>query len=220
MTDWQSIPNAQRFLYSQIGVLPIDDFTGEHPKYAFNAALEYQNASGAWDPVDQTAVRTPTGVLSFPQVGRSAHAGVSPVLKYRMKLHSRFYRAEYLMNVDALEFDVRPYDDTVPPAVIPTHAKTVLLFPSPSYQYANAIRVVHGLIQDAGGDPVANVEVMEGVREHVLSDERGAFSLPLRWPPISGPVVIDAFDHRTGRSDSMAINLPADLSTHHVLTIT
>ena len=102
---------------------------------------------------------------------------------------------------------------------MPTHPQTVLLVPSAGYAYGTHVRVLSGLVQDASGNPVANVEVSEGVRERSITDERGAFSLPLRWPALSSSVTLDAVDHRSGRSDSLLINLPGDLSHGHLFTI-
>ena len=65
-----------------------------------------------------------------------------------------------------------------------------------------------------------NAEVSFGVQERVLTDERGSFCLPLRWPPLSGAITIDALDHRTGLSDSINITLPGDLAHGHLLTVT
>jgi hypothetical protein len=57
------------------------------------------------------------------------------------------------------------------------------------------------------------------VAERVLSDERGVFALPLRWAPFSGNVVLDAIDHRTGRTDQLTLALPQDLQQGHTFTL-
>ncbi|MGI9301130.1 MAG: hypothetical protein ACR2RB_00255, partial [Gammaproteobacteria bacterium] len=127
---------------------------------------------------------------------------------------------EYLRTVDALEFDVHPYDNNQAPAVIPGLPQTVLLLPATNYPYEHHVRSVHGQTLDNAGEPIVNVEVTEGVRERVLSDGRGVFVLPLRWSLPVGPVVLDAVDHRTGRTDQLNLTLPDDLQQGHIFTLT
>jgi hypothetical protein len=217
---WQVRPSDAQQLYAQIGLALIDEFTGLDPKYPVHADLEYQDVSGDWRPVEREPVMTPSGILSFPGLGRSAQAATQPVLRHRVLLRSDYYRPEYLRQLDGLEFDIHSYDDATPPAVVPTHPQTEFLLPNTSYAYPSHIRIVRGLVQDVAGDAVANVEVSQGVNERVLTDERGAFSLPLRWPAANAVVTLDALDHRTGRSASITIHLPGDLAQGQLFTIT
>jgi hypothetical protein len=90
----------------------------------------------------------------------------------------------------------------------------------PSTNYPHAVRTVRGQTLDAAGDAVANVEVTQGAAERVLSDERGVFTLPLRWVPFAGLVVIDAVDIRTGRTGQLILTLPQDLQQGHSFTLT
>lgn len=220
MMSWRSIQEERWLLYSPIGLLLIDEFTGKPPRYPIYVDLQYQDGAGGWHLRERNPVLTPGGIISYPALGRSTQAATQPILHHRILLRSSFYRPEYLLNSNGIEFDVHPYDDTIQPAVIPTHPQTVLMLPNASYNYPNHVRVVSGVVQDSTGDPVVNVEVSEGVRERVLSDERGAFSLPLRWSALIASVQLDALDHRTGRSSSITINLPDDLSRGHLFTIT
>jgi hypothetical protein len=217
---WYALEAEQWLLYSQIGLKLVDEFTGNTPKYPVYADLEYQDTGGNWHPVERNPVVTPNGIISYPALGRSVRAATQPVLRHRVSLRSDFYRPEYLLNSDGIEFDIHPYDDANPPVVIPTNPQTILMMPNTKYAYPGHVRLVNGVVQDNAGDPVANVIVSEGVRERVLADERGAFSLPLRWPVLSATVLLDALDHRTGRNDSLNINLPGDLSQGHLFTIT
>lgn len=218
---WINAPSTRSLLYSQIGIHLIDDFTGTSPQYPVGAELEYFDSTGAWQPTDRKPTVTPSGVLSFPGLGRRTDATASVMDIYRVLIHSDFYRPDYLLDEDAVEFDLHPYDNNNPPAIIPNLPTTVTLFPSASYPQAAHIRVVRGLTVDISGTPVANVEVTEGPgRERVLSDERGVFVLPLRWPPLTGPVVLDAVDHRTGHSDQLNLMLPGDLLQNHTFTLT
>lgn len=218
--SWKVLADERWMTYSPIGLRLVDDFTGKDPAYKVSATLEIQGANLDWQQTNIKETITTTGIISYPGLGRSAYFATAPVQRYRFILQSDYYRAEYLMNMDAIEFDAHPYDDNNPPAVINNFPLTVMLLPGPAYPFEGHLRVVRGTVQDINGNPVANVEVSEGFRERVLTDARGAFSLPLRWPVLSGPVVIDAVDHRTGRTDSLNINLPGDLTSGHVFTIT
>ena len=220
MTTWRALPSERWVLYSHLGLKLVDEFTGDAPRYSVFADLEYQNGSGDWRSIEFNPVVTPSGVLSYPSLGRSADVAATPIVRYRVKIRSEFYRPEYILVDDGIEFDVHPYDDVTPPAVFPTHPQSVLLIPNARYLYESHLRVVRGLVQDSFSNPVANVEVSEGSRERTVTDESGAFSLPLRWPAITAVVALDALDHRNGRTDNIAINLPGDLSQGHLFTIT
>lgn len=202
-------------LYSQIGIRLIDEFTGEYPAFHIEVEIQKQLGSGEWvtPAPDVIPEITPSGNVTFPGLGLNADAAAATNTAYRVRLVSHAYLPEYLRNDDALYFTVSPYDHITPPAVVPTAPQTALLLPSSNYPFPGHVRVVRGLTANfATGDPIAYVEVTEGVRERVLSDERGVYALPLRWPALAGPVTIDAVDHRTGRTDSLALNLPADLA--------
>ena len=220
MTDWAPIVSERRMLYSPIGLRIVDDFTGFAPLGSLRAILDQKLANGEWFETPIDAVRTASDVLIYPGLGRSAHATTQPSQRYRVRLDAALYRPDYLLNLDGVEFDAHPYDDQHPPAAFPTLPQNLFLMPATHYPYPGHVRVVRGRIVDAGGSAVANVEVTESAQERVLSDERGGFALPLRWPALTATVQIDAIDHRTGRSGHLGINLPADLGTGHVITIT
>jgi hypothetical protein len=220
MNGWQAIPDERRRLYSPIGLRLIDDFTGFAPIGAVHAVLDVKRANGDWRQTDAGAVRTPSDVLAYPGLGRSAHAATEPPTRYRVRLDATYYRPDYLMNLDGIEFDAHAYDDDTPPAVVASLPQSVFLMPATNYPFPGHVRVLRGQVVDVNGDPVASVEVTESAQERVLSDEHGGFSLPLRWPPLVAAVQIDALDHRSGRSGQLNVNLPADLAVGHVVTIT
>jgi hypothetical protein len=217
---WLSLASETHVLYSQIGLRLVDEFTGGPLCHPVDARLSYQDGAGDWRPLDVEPVSTPAGHLLYPGLGRSAHAATAPLVRYRVQIESGYYRAEYLRLVDALEFDVHPYDDATPPAVVPAQPATVLMLPSPNYPFAGHLRTVRGRTLGSFGEPVPNVEVTLGSTERTLSDERGTFALPLRWAAFSGGVVIDAIDHRTGRTDQISLTLPQDLLQGHAFTLT
>ena len=212
------IPSERTISYSQISLRLVDEFTGGPSLHPVDARLSFQDSAGNWEPLDTRPVPSPSGNLLYPGLGRSANVAVAPVVRHRVELTSDFYRPEYLRTVDALEFDVHPYDNSQPPAVLPNLPHTVLLLPSTNYPHV--ARTVRGQTLDVNGDPVANVEVTQGSAERVLSDERGVFTLPLRWVAFSGPVVIDAIDNRTGRTGQVTLTLPQDLQLGHSFTLT
>ncbi|MEZ6134627.1 MAG: carboxypeptidase-like regulatory domain-containing protein [Pirellulaceae bacterium] len=216
---WKSVPTEQRLLYSQIAIQLVDDFTSLPPRYPVRAGLEFQDASAQWRQVERQPTITSSGIICFPKLGRSASFATAPVVQYRVSLQSDYYRPEYLRAIDGLEFSVHPYDDANPPAVIPMHPQNALLLPAANYPFPSHVRVLRGVVQDTMSAPVAHVEVSEGTSERVLTDARGTFSLPLRWPAFNAAITVDAVDHRTGRSDTLNINLPGDLSLGHLFTI-
>ncbi|HVO01319.1 MAG TPA: hypothetical protein VMT54_03915 [Candidatus Cybelea sp.] len=218
MTVWQTIAGERLMLYSPVGLRLVDDFTGRAPFGTIRTHLDQRRANLTWLPTDIAAVRTPSDVITYPGLGRSAHP-LQPPVRYRVRLEAEFYRPDYLLNQDAIEFDVHPYDDDNPPVVIVGVPQDVFLIPSTNYPYPGHVRVLRGSVVDNAADPVANVEVTEGVGEKVLTDDRGQFSLPLRWPPFNAALQIDALDHRTGATGQINVNLPADLSTGHIIPI-
>jgi hypothetical protein len=219
MSAWEVIATERRRLYSPVGLRLVDDFTGVAPIGAVNAFLDVRTVAGAWEETEVSAVRTLSDVLVYPRLGRSAHAATAPIVRYRVRVEALFYRPDYLVNLDAVEFDVHPYDDDVAPAQFAKQPQNLFLIPATNYPFPGHVRVLRGRVVDAGGVAISNVEVTESTQERVLSDTRGGFALPLRWPALNAAVQIDALDHRTGRSGQLSINLPADLAVGHVVTI-
>lgn len=221
MTAWQPIPTERWMLYSPIGLRLVDDFTGRAPTGRIRVLLDRRDSAGGWEETEIQAVRTPSDVITFPGLGRSAHAG-DPPTRYRVRIEATYYRPDYLMTADGIEFDVHPYDDSTPPASFPMLPQGLFLLPAPNYPYPNHVRVLRGEVRDAANDPVANAEVTESVNERVLTDARGGFALPLRWPPLSGAVPIDAVDHRPNpdRTGQIIVTLPADLASGQVIVVT
>ena len=218
--SWTPIAAERTVLYSQIGLRLVDEFTGGPLQHRVAAHISFEDSAGNWQPLELEPIPSPAGNLLYPGLGRSASFGTAPMVRHRVQIESDFYRPEYLRNADALEFDIHPYDDANPPAVLSNIPHTVLMLPSVTYPFAGFVRTVRGRTLDNLGDPIANVEVTAGTTERVLSDERGVFALPLRWAPLSGAVIIDAVDHRTGRTDQINLALPQDLLQGQTFTLT
>jgi hypothetical protein len=218
MTNWRSIPGETIRMFAPIGEQLVDDLTGEPPLGGVRAHLDLK-VGAAFIPTDIRALVTASGVLTYPALGRVARpASVTP-RHYRLRVDADYYRPLYLASADGLEFDASPYDDATPPAVIPAGAQDMVLAPSTAYPFPAYVSVLRGIVRDGGGKPVVNALVVEGPRERVLTDERGAFSLPLRWAPKGVPVPIDASD-RLGRTGSISVQLPGSLETGQAITIT
>ena len=218
--SWLAIPNEELALYSPIGLKLIDDFTGRVPYGSVKALLDFQDQSGDWHEAERSSVRTPSEIVTYPGLGRSAHVAVQPVFRYRVRIDAQYYRADYLKNADGVEFDVHPWDDSTPPAVVPNAPQDLILYPATQYPFSAHIRVLRGVVVDNVGTRIPNVEVTESILERTLTDERGMFSLPLRWPALNAVLQIDALDHRTGRNGQINITLPGDLDVGHSITIT
>ncbi|MGI9333170.1 MAG: hypothetical protein ACR2RL_08440 [Gammaproteobacteria bacterium] len=207
-------PVETHVTYSQLAIRPVDGFTGLPPRSEVNVRLEFEDATPAWQPTNRKPIKSLSGNLLFPGLGRSADRAAAPITHYRVFVESEFYRPLYLRTLDAIEFDVHPYDDDNAPAVVPPVPQVVTLTPAANYPFESFVRVVRGrTIDGVTLLPVANAEVFFGAGvDQVITDERGVFALPLRWPPLVGSITIDAVDHRNGVASSANINLPAALT--------
>jgi hypothetical protein len=220
MIGWTPIPGERRVLYSPVGLRLVDDLTGTAPASAVRAELDEQDASGIWHLTGIRAVRSPGDVLLYPGLGRSSQVATQPVRHYRVRLISDYYVPDYLATTEGIPFDAHPYDDDTPPAALPSLPEDAFLLPAASYPFPGHLRVLRGAVTDVFSNRVAFAEVTEGSRERVLTDSRGEFAVPLRWPAIVDVIQIDAVDNRTGRSGQITVTLPGDLSQGHTIIIT
>ena len=217
VSGWRDLGSEHGALYSPIGLRLVDEFTGKSPLGRVSARLDRQVGPGVWLPTDLEAVLTPSSTLTWPGLGRAREPAWAPTRRYRARVTADRYRPEYLQSADGLEFDAPPWNDDNRPNPITSGPVDVYLFPASVYDFPTWVHVLHGFVQDASGAPVANVLVHQATVERALSDERGTFSLPLRWA-MNGQAV-DATDARTGRSGSHVLNLPADLQSSVTITI-
>jgi hypothetical protein len=217
VSGWRELRPEHIALYSPIGLRLVDDFTGEAPLGRVSSRLDLQVAVGVWAPTDILTVRTPSSMLVWPGLGREWEPASAPTRRYRVRIDAERYRPSYLQNADGIEFNAPPWNDDNSPTPITLGAQDLYLFPSTSYDFPPWVRVLRGVVEDMTGNPVTNVLVHQAAAEHVLTDERGTFSLPLRWTTSGLPV--DAVDVRTGRAGSHTLNLPADLLGNVTITI-
>ncbi len=217
MITWYELPSDLRLHYSPVGLLLVDDLTGDRPVGTIEASLELQDGAD-WRTVERDPVITASGVLIYPDLGRSTDL-TQPPQRYRVRLASPFYRPLYRAISDGIEFDAHPFDDENPPAVLTSRPTPAMLLPADKYPFAMHLSVLRGRVRDVGGNAVPDVLVQEGLRERTLSDERGSFSLSLRWVPPGAPTHITADDQRNGRSGSITITLPAALEQSQAITV-
>jgi hypothetical protein len=219
MTLWQAIPDERRALFSPIGLRLVDDFAGVAPFGLLRVLLDRQTASGGWEPTAIEGVRTLSDTIIYPGLGRSAHAGVELPSRYRVRVGADHLLPFYLRESDGIEFDAEAWDDVTPPTVVPSVPLNLFLLPAPAYPFPTHVRVLRGTIIGPGGDPAPFVEVTAGANERVLSDSRGSFALPLRWPAYDVAIDVFANDIRTGASGQITVNLPAALGSGQLILL-
>ncbi len=219
-TKFRLLAGEAAMLYSPLGLRLVDEFTGKAPLGRVRALLDRRDDLGAWQETGRAAVMTLGGVLTYPGLERSRRAAGAPSRRYRVRLEADFYRAFYRSQFDGREFDAFPFNDTTPPSTPAAMPQDELLVPSSAYPFPTHVRVLRGAVVDASGAPVADVIVSQGGLERVLTDERGAFALPLRWAQEGVPLPVDAIDQRTGRTGMKNVTLPQDLGSNQEITIT
>jgi hypothetical protein len=220
---WRACPGERLELYSPVGLRPVDELTGGAPFGWIRAELDVEDGAGAWRRTDIAPAWSLGGVIIYPGLERHADPASRPSRRFRARIDAEFYVPLYRTSQDAIEFDVFAYNDAIEPGnyaqIRATQPQDVVLTALPSYRFPSHIRVLRGVVQDAAQAPVADVLVAEGARERVVTDSRGAFVLPLRWVAAGAQATIDATDQRTGRTGSITVNVPLDLSTSHTITI-
>lgn len=219
MTEFQILPSERHRLYSSIGLRLIDDFLGSEPIGRITPFLDLLDGSGLWQETEIKAVKNLSGIFTYPALGLRGQLAGQPVLKYRVRIKSKYYYPFYRLNSDGIEFDVFPYNHSHPPQNIPSIPRTEVLLPAPNYPYSSHLRVLRGFVEDSTGNRILDTLVTEGNRERVITDGRGEFVLPLRWPNKVGPIVIDAVNQKTGETGQISVSLPNDLGKGHKITI-
>jgi hypothetical protein len=194
-------------LYSPVGLRLVDEFTGVAPLGWTGALLDIRDPNGNWRETSIQPVRTPSGVVSYPGLGRSINVAGQP-RHYRVRIQAQFYLPHYMVRNAGFEFLAYPYNDTNPPVHFAELAEALLLIPAPAYPFPSHVPVLRGAVVDASDKAVQNTLVSQGSVERVLTDERGVYALPLRWVSEGAPTPIDAVDERTGRHGSITIQLP------------
>lgn len=227
MSTWTRRPDERFALYWPIGLRLIDDLTGERPRGRVVATL-WRDDAGTIVETEIAAQLTPSGVLTYPALGRRADPVGRPARRYQVRIDADLYRPLYRAVAIGIDFDASPYDDQTPPAAVPTDAVETRLLPSPRYPFPGQLAVLRGAVT-VDGAPTADVLVSYSgavagtpVADRTLSVEDGEYALPLRWVPHGTPVQIDAAFTPPGgaaRAGAITITLPDALAVSQVIAI-
>ena len=148
------LPSERTVLYSQIGLRLVDEFTGGpllHPRRLRSSASRTAPATGSRSSSSPFPRRPAT--CCIPGSAAAPTSSSHRWCAIACSSTSDFYRPEYLRTADALEFDIHPYDDSQPPAVLSNLPHTVLMLPSVTYPYAAFVRTVRGRTLDVNRRP-------------------------------------------------------------------
>jgi len=221
-------------LHAGLGVQLIDEFASvpsagvETPPLAWTAIDIDIDDGGVWravDPAVLAVARTAGGVIWYPWLEHHADARGLPPRKYRVRVAADMFAPRYRYDADGVEVLVAPFDDVDPPASAASAPLKLALLPAASYPFPPAVPVLHGRVVDGASAPV--VDALVSWRDpalqtdRVLSDADGEFALPMRRAPRD--VSIDVLATRpapgTGRSGTVVVRIPPDLSIFHIISI-
>ena len=201
--NWRPLPEERTVMYSPAWFRPVDTFTGGLPLPPLRVALHLFDA-GTWVPTDLPARTTPSGVVTYPGLGRSRDPFAAPRRRYQARFSSEVYRPLYRTTRDGEQFVAAPYSDTIPPLPRATPVD-VDLAPSPGYLFPGDVRVLRGVVVTAPGEPVRDALVAAAVGGGALpaarlvravTSERGDFVLPVRWFTAGSGTTVEASDLR------------------------
>lgn len=211
MTNWRTLPDERSRLYSPIGLLPRDDMTGRAPIGTLHASLDVQETGGRWRLTDLRAVVTQGGVIAYPGLGRLRQPNGLQAQRYRVRIEAEHYVPSYRRDLDGIEFDAFPYDDSNPPQAAPGMPNSLVLMPGPTYPFPGHVLVLRGVVVNALGTPVPDAEISIGITRRALSDARGVFALATAHPTLPTSIQIDATHLRSARVGSVSVQLPLGL---------
>jgi hypothetical protein len=206
-------------LCSPIGLQVLDSFTNAGLLAPFRVCVDVQVGT-AWLETPLRPTHTPSGMLTLPGLGRRADPRVNSTQhRYRLRIESDEYIADYRRTADGFGFLVPPYDDFNPPTIPNANIHILALHPSPNYPYGGPVRVIHGRVRETNGSPVRDAVIEFQGLDRAMTDERGEFAFGLRRAPASGQIVLDVYHDRSARSQSFPLQLPAALQANQFLTL-
>jgi hypothetical protein len=248
MSKRRPLPGERMELYSPIGLIPVDSFTGKAPLGRLRVILDVRDELGRWRETDIKETRTPSEVIAYPGLGRRAVA-TDPVRLYRVRIEAEFYMAFYQNpdgSIDGIKFAVFPYNDDIPPENYPTDPagfpnylglvlRKVILMPAPNYPFSAEVLVLRGKVINSLGEPIVGAKVSWRNTETTLSaggDVRipgasahrpGEFSLPIR-PTLKDHLTkeqeIDALDRPSNTNAKLTkVMIPQAVKTSQTITI-
>ncbi len=220
---WRPAAGERSVRFSPVWFRLIDDLTGLPPAGRVLVRLDRREGT-EWKPTDVAATVTMAGMVAFPGLERRRETAAVPPRHYRVRAEAEFYRPLYREQAEGLEFDAPPHNDDVQPPA-PTRTDMVLL-PSVTYPYAAHIRTLRGIVRDQAGMPAEDVLVQTQSRagpvtrlERTLTDDRGAFTLALRWVRPGSTTSVSATDQRSHRSAIVTVTVPDDLDHSQLIII-
>lgn len=220
----------RRITRSPIWIRAFDGFSGRRIAGGLEVTLKREE-EGRWEKAVERPTFTSSGDIAFLGLGRAREPESIGTRPYLVKVNAIGYRTDYPLRPpppppllppppgDGLLAYVVAWRPDRPP-VAAAVLSSLPLRPAASYPFPPGTPLLNGLVQDAANEPVKDAHISAavpalGVVEHVLTDERGWFRLPLRW--MSGPTIIAAA--KAGLVGNKQVNVPADLSSTHVITI-
>lgn len=222
-------------MYAGLGVQLIDEFASvpaaavETPPLGFTSIDIDIDDGGSWRAVDPALLlvtRTPGGIVWYPWLEHHRDARGLPPRKYRVRVFADAFAPRYRYDSDGVEVLIAPHDDVNPPASLPTAPLKVPLLPAPSYPFPAGVPVLRGRVVDGGSAPVPDALVSWSdptlQTDSVLSDVDGEFALPMRRAARNVPIDIHAArppPPGTGRSGTVSVRIPQDLSIFHTISI-
>ena len=234
----RNLPGERLELYSPIGLIPTDTFTGQAPLGRLRVMLDILDDGGIWRETGIREVRTLGGVIAYPGLGRSRDVSAQFEHRYRVRIQAEFYAPLYKKTAggtsEGIEFDGFPYNDTNPPKGYPKNSsefpnyltevlKKMWLVPAPNYPFPDQVPVLRGVVVRAStGEPVIGAEVTWGNTETALTVEKGAFGLPMRVTEqkhVTDPQKIDAIDPRTNEQGTISVIVPKAVGTNQTITV-
>jgi hypothetical protein len=234
----RSLPGERLELYSPIGLIPTDTFTGQSPLGKLRVFLDMRDDDGQWHETEMKEVRTPGGVIAYPGLGRTEDVAAAALRRYRVRLKADFYLPLYAKTaggtLDGIEFTGFPYSNATPPDNYPKQPsdfpdyltavlKKVWLVPAPNYPFPDHVPVLRGgVVRASAGEPVTGAEVSWGNRETALTAEQGAFALPMRVTEkkhLTDPQKIDAIDLRANQHGTISVIVPKAVGTNQTITV-
>lgn len=239
MTVFQLLGGEERRTYSSVALKLVDSLTGGKLTGKVQTRVEIDDA-GSWRPTEGKPIITASGVLIFPELGFRGNPAIHAVTRYRFSIESEYYRPEYQHANDGKVVLVHPYNHDTTLADLPglpRAPKDLLMLPSTAYPFPGYIPVVRGLVLDqATNRPVENAKISASRNnpgsnpltadpvQEVLTDKRGAFSLPVPEAAQGVPLQlinldINADDVRGGRAGTGLIALPDDQFTNLTILI-
>jgi hypothetical protein len=163
---------------------------------SLEVSLEKVDFDGSWHPVLATPIPVPGGVIAFRNLERRRRAVGATAQLYRLTVHSDRYLPDYLRTTDAVTVLIQPFDLlTVPPPSPPPYV-AVTLCPRPDYPFPSVPLVLGQVLEASDQAPVTNALVFGGIGRFTVTDDRGAYALPLPGAPFATPIAIGVQDRR------------------------